>query len=380
MAMTAELEAARSPSVADPIIRLEGIAKRYGELSIIENLDLDIERGEFLTLLGPSGCGKTTTLKMIAGFEVPSAGKVLLDGRDITFAPPYRRPLNTVFQQYALFPHMSVFDNVAFGPRTAGIDRGKVARSVEEALATVSMSQHAKKRPDQLSGGQQQRVALARALVNRPKALLLDEPLSALDVKLRRAMQLELKRIQADVDTTFIFVTHDQEEALTMSCRIAVMNGGRIEQLDEPEVIYRHPATCFVASFIGHANLLPAVVEQVGGGEASLALDGGGRVRSAAPATLKPGQRVLLVLRPEQISLSTKEPFTQTSSVAARLRSVDFQGPTVRYALTREAGAEIVVTVPPHQHLGSLADDATLWVHWEPVHAWVVPEAPGGES
>jgi spermidine/putrescine transport system ATP-binding protein len=382
MALTAELApsaAAPGPApVADPIIRVDRVSKRYGDLSIIENLNLDVERGEFLTLLGPSGCGKTTTLKMIAGFETPSEGRILLDGRDITHAPPYRRPLNTVFQQYALFPHMTVFDNVAFGPRTAGRDRQEVERAVEAALATVSMGQMAWKKPDQLSGGQQQRVALARALVNKPKALLLDEPLSALDVKLRRAMQLELKRIQGEVDTTFIFVTHDQEEALTMSCRIAVMNAGRIEQLDEPETIYRRPSTRFVAGFIGHANLLPATVVEAAGGEALLEVAAGERVRSAAPANTRSGDKVLLVLRPEQVSLTTTAPAGDQAALRATLQTVDFQGPTVRYALARDAAAELIVTVPPHHHLAGVEPGQTLYVHWEPVHAWIVPEAAGG--
>jgi spermidine/putrescine transport system ATP-binding protein len=315
---------------------------------------------------------------MTAGFEIPSAGRILLDGNDITQTPPYRRPLNTVFQQYALFPHMSVFDNVAFGPRTAGVDRDDVARRVDDALAKVSMSQHARKKPDQLSGGQQQRVALARALVNRPKALLLDEPLSALDVKLRRAMQLELKRIQAEVDTTFIFVTHDQEEALTMSCRIAVMNAGRIEQLDAPETIYRRPTTRFVAGFIGHANLLPAKIVEMRGEEAVLSLDDGAVVRSMAPLSARTGENVLLVLRPEQISLGRTRPSGDTPYFAASLTSVDFQGPTVRYALARATGPDIVVTVPPHHHLGEIEPGVTLYVYWEPIHAWIVPDLEGG--
>jgi spermidine/putrescine transport system ATP-binding protein len=382
MAMTADLArsgVAPSPAVTDPIIRLENISKHYGDLAIIEHLDLDIQRGEFLTLLGPSGCGKTTTLKMIAGFEMPSAGRILLDGKEITAEPPYRRPLNTVFQQYALFPHMTVFDNVAFGPRTSRVPPDLVTRRVTDALARVSMSDHARKKPDQMSGGQQQRVALARALVNEPKALLLDEPLSALDVKLRRAMQFELKRIQSDVETTFIFVTHDQEEALTMSSRIAVMNAGRIEQLDAPETIYRRPTTRFVAGFIGHANLLPARVLEIGEGEAVMELAGGGWVRSAAPA-LSPGDKALLVLRPEQVSLAVKRPAQSTSTFAARLDSIDFQGATVRYGLAREDGRPVVVTVPPHHHLSGVEPGTTLWLHWEPIHSWVVPDAAAVEG
>ncbi len=364
---------------SDPIIRLEGISKCYAGQPIIEGLDLDIERGEFLTLLGPSGCGKTTTLKMIAGFEAPTAGRILLDGVDVTALPPYQRPLNTVFQQYALFPHMTVFDNVAFGPRTAGVAKDEIKRSVEAALATVSMASFAAKKPDQLSGGQQQRVALARALVNRPKALLLDEPLSALDVKLRRAMQLELKRIQDEVDTTFIFVTHDQDEALTMSCRIAVMNGGRIEQLDEPEIVYRRPATRFVAGFIGHANLLPAVVASSGVGAAALTLAGGETVHTAAPSTLGPGDPVLLVLRPEQALLAAGSAASDRS-FAGRLKSCDFQGSTYRYALARQDGQEIVVTVLPQHRLDGVEPGDAVSVSWDPADAWVVPDPTRGRG
>ncbi len=286
-----------------------------------------------------------------------------------------------MFQQYALFPHMTVFDNVAFGPRTAGIEKHQVKASVEAALATVGMAAHAGKKPDQLSGGQQQRVALARALVNRPKALLLDEPLSALDVKLRRAMQLELKRIHTEVRTTFIFVTHDQDEALTMSSRIAVMHGGRIEQLDAPEIVYRRPATRFVAGFIGQANLLPAIVEQVapeqqGGVLASLSLAGAGIVHATGPAGLATGQKVLVVLRPEQASLSLANGGEAAGGdgFRARLRSFDFQGSTCRYALTREDGQEIVVTVLPQHQLAGAEPGAQVRVSWDKALVWVVPD------
>jgi spermidine/putrescine transport system ATP-binding protein len=287
--------------------------------------------------------------------------------------PPFRRPLNTVFQQYALFPHMTVFDNVAFGPRTAGRAKEEVKAAVEAALATVSMGGFAQKKPDQLSGGQQQRVALARALVNRPKALLLDEPLSALDVKLRRAMQLELKRIQDDIDTTFIFVTHDQDEALTMSCRIAVMNGGRIEQLDRPEIVYRRPATRFVAGFVGVANLLPAVVDSVRGGEAALALEDGTIVIAAAPPSVAVRDPVLLVLRPEQLALSVGRP-AGGNGFAVRVRAFDFQGATCRYALGREDGQEIVATVLPQHRLPGAEPGDPVHIAWEPEDVWVVPD------
>jgi spermidine/putrescine transport system ATP-binding protein len=360
--------------VKDSVIRLEKVHKVYGHTIVIHSLDLDIRRGEFLTLLGPSGCGKTTTLKMIAGFEQPTSGRILLNGVDVSRTPPYERHLNTVFQQYALFPHMSVQDNVAFGPRTAGLDEARVGQRVTAALAMVNMSKFAQKKPAELSGGQQQRVALARALVNMPSALLLDEPLSALDVKLRRAMQLELKRIQHEVHTTFIFVTHDQDEALTMSTRIAVMNAGQIEQIDTPEEIYKHPATPFVAGFIGHANLLPATVLGREDEEVGLALDGGGRGHAHAPAATAAGARVLLMLRPEMIHLrllnGTQAP---RQGFAARLCSIDFQGSVFRYELEREDGQHVVVTLLPQHKLDGAAEGGSVAVDWDVDLAWVVP-------
>jgi spermidine/putrescine transport system ATP-binding protein len=358
----------------DIVIRLEGVSKRYGEKEVLHALDLDVRRGEFLTLLGPSGCGKTTTLKMIAGFETPTTGQIVLDGSDVSGTPPYKRHLNTVFQQYALFPHMSVYDNVAFGPRTAGVKRPEVHERVVATLAMVNMSDFAPKRPAQLSGGQQQRVALARALVNNPSALLLDEPLSALDVKLRRQMQFELKRIQTEIRTTFIFVTHDQDEALTMSTRIAVMNEGRIDMLGAPEEIYKRPNTPFVAGFIGSANLLPARVTGHGSGEVQLELEGGGGGTAAAPAGLSPGASVLLMLRPEQIAL-VAEPNGAApggGSFSARLASVDFQGSIFRYALRRDDDREVVVTLLPQYQLSGVVPGDRLTVRWDTAHSWVV--------
>jgi spermidine/putrescine transport system ATP-binding protein len=365
-------EAAKNAT--DSVIRLEKVHKAYGQITVIHSLDLDIRRGEFLTLLGPSGCGKTTTLMMIAGFEQPTSGRILLDDVDVSRTPPYERHLNTVFQQYALFPHMSVWDNVAFGPRTVGLDEVSVKERVEAALGMINMSSFAHKKPAELSGGQQQRVALARALVNMPSALLLDEPLSALDVQLRRTMQLELKRIQNEVHTTFVFVTHDQDEALTMSTRIAVMNAGRIEQLDTPEEIYKHPATPFVAGFIGHANLLPATVVSLHGDEVELVLDGGGRGPAHAPATTAVGDRVLLMLRPEMVHLRLlADEAVPTHGFAARLCAVDFQGSLSRYELEREDGRRVVVTLLPQHKLAGAAEGRLVAVDWDADLAWVVP-------
>jgi spermidine/putrescine transport system ATP-binding protein len=246
-------------------IELESVWKRFGEHAAVGGVSLSIAEGDFFSLLGPSGCGKTTTLRMIAGFVAPDEGRVLLQGDDVTTVPPNKRPVNMVFQQYALFPHMTVYDNVAFGLKMAHVPRAEHKARVTEILRVVSLDGYERRRPRQLSGGQQQRVALARALVNRPAALLLDEPLGALDVKLRRHMQLELKRIQNELGTTFVYVTHDQEEALAMSDRIAVMNEGHVEQLGTPREIYEHPASAFVADFVGTVNVL-----NVGDGEISV--------------------------------------------------------------------------------------------------------------
>src|SRR5690349_21656376 len=257
-----------------PSVELRSVTKRFDDLVAVDDLSLDLAAGEFFTLLGPSGCGKTTTLRMIAGFERPSEGEIRIEGVDVAGAPPHRRPTNTVFQSYALFPHLSVEDNVAFGLRRKRIARDEIAGRVAAELERVGLSAEAKRRPAQLSGGMQQRVALARALVNLPKVLLLDEPLGALDLKLRKGLQVELKRIQREVGITFVYVTHDQEEALTMSDRIAVMSRGRVEQVGTPEEVYERPATTFVAGFIGVSNLMPASVAPPG----EVQLEGGPEV------------------------------------------------------------------------------------------------------
>src|SRR5437879_4852357 len=247
-------------------IALEGVGKSFGKAAAVRDVTVSTGEGELFSLLWPSGCGKTTTLRMIAGFETPDEGRIVLDGQDVTSVPANRRPVNMVFQQYALFPHMSIYDNVAFGLKVKRVPRRDHSERIHEMLRVVELEGLERRRPRQLSGGQQQRVALARALVNRPAALLLDEPLGALDVKLRKQMQLELKRIQNELGTTFVYVTHDQDEALAMSDRIAVMNGGRVEQIGAPREIYEHPATTFVADFIGSLNVLaPQVGELVGG-------------------------------------------------------------------------------------------------------------------
>ena len=333
--------------VDSPSVRFEQVTKRFGDVEAVRSLTLDVERGEFFTLLGPSGCGKTTTLRMVAGFEVPSDGRVLLDGDDVTGLPAFKRPTNTVFQSYALFPHLSVERNVAFGLQRQGVDKDEVRSRVADELERVGLAKEAKRKPRQLSGGQQQRVALARALVNRPAVLLLDEPLGALDLKLRKQLQVELKRIQRDVGITFIYVTHDQEEALTMSDRIAVMNRGVIEQVDDPETIYERPRTTFVAGFIGVSNLMPGEVVSANGQSAELRLDAGVTVQteSAGAAT---GERVHAVVRPEKLELHPAGQGAAGSghSVEGTLDSSLYLGTATQVGVSLNDGTKMTVLVP----------------------------------
>ena len=289
----------------EPSVKLASVTKRYGQVEAVRSLDLEIGRGEFFTLLGPSGCGKTTTLRVIAGFEEPNGGTVLIDGEDMEGIPPFRRPTNTVFQSYALFPHLTVEDNVAFGLKRKRVPRDETRTRVGEELERVGLSGEAQRKPHQLSGGQQQRVALARALVNRPSVLLLDEPLGALDLKLRKRLQVELKEIQRDVGITFVYVTHDQEEALTMSDRIAVMNHGVVEQIAGPEEVYDRPATSFVAGFIGVSNLMPGRVSKPGD-PGEVELDAGVSVQ-ASVEDFRPGERCHAVVRPEKLQIRFAE-------------------------------------------------------------------------
>ena len=293
MAAAAELQ----PTLAD--VGLERVTKRFDDVVAVDDVTLEVERGSFFALLGPSGCGKTTTLRMIGGFEEPSAGRIVLGDRDVVGLPPYRRDVNTVFQSYALFPHLTIAENVAFGLRRRGVRGRELKQRVDDALELVALGGFGVRKPRQLSGGQQQRVALARALVNRPRVLLLDEPLGALDLKLRKQMQLELKRIQHEVGITFVHVTHDQEEAMTMADTIAVMSGGRIEQLGTPEELYDLPRTAFVAEFLGVSNLLHGSVA----GSDTVRLDGGGELRVSPEALAGRSGRVAAGVRPEKIRL-----------------------------------------------------------------------------
>lgn len=302
------------------LLELQGITKRFGDFEALRDVSLEIQQGEFIALLGPSGCGKTTLLRLVAGFLSPEAGVVRIDGQDMTALPPYRRPLNTVFQNYALFPHLSVVENVAYGPRRKGTPRGKAFLEAEDTLSLVGLEGFGTRLPRELSGGQQQRVALARAIVNKPKILLLDEPLSALDLKLRRRMQLELKQLQEKLGITFVFVTHDQEEAMSMADRIVVMNAGRIEQVGLGDEIYERPVTRFVADFIGEVNLIDCVID-AGGiicSDLNVPIDSSGNARPG-PATA--------VIRPEHFKLlrlgEHVEPgFVQFKGVIADVASV----------------------------------------------------------
>jgi spermidine/putrescine transport system ATP-binding protein len=286
-------------------IGLVGVSKRFGGVNAVDDVSLEIAEGEFFSLLGPSGCGKTTTLRMVAGFELPDTGRIVMQGRDVTEVRANRRPVNMVFQQYALFPHMSVYDNVAFGLKVKRVPRAEHRGRVDEMLRVVSLEGFDRRRARQLSGGQQQRVALARALVNRPAALLLDEPLGALDVKLRKQMQLELKRIQHELGTTFVYVTHDQEEALAMSDRIAVMNGGRVEQTGSPREIYEHPRTAFVADFIGSLNALDLTIDELVGGYAVARFGEDERVVVPVDGARRAGEQVRVAVRPERVQIGS---------------------------------------------------------------------------
>jgi spermidine/putrescine transport system ATP-binding protein len=353
-------------------ISLRGLTKRFGETTAVDDLDLDIEAGAFFALLGPSGCGKTTTLRMIGGFEDPTAGRVHLGGEDVTTRPPFKRDVNTVFQSYALFPHLDVQRNVAFGLERRKVDRAETRRRVAEVLELTQLTGLEKRKPAQLSGGQQQRVALARALVNRPKALLLDEPLGALDLRLRRQLQLELKRIQQEVGVTFVHVTHDQEEAMTMADEIAVMNDGRVEQRGSATELYERPRTAFVAQFLGTSNLI--------GGR----LVGRGEFRTNAGQTLRVPDSdvregsVCAGVRPEKIELRPAEEASQLNGGANTLRGhvtlAAFLGTAYQYVVATAGGGEITVVEQnrngdSHEALGPGRE---VVLAWRPAHTFVV--------
>ena len=351
-------------------IALEGVSKRFGDADAVRDVTLAIAEGEFFSLLGPSGCGKTTTLRMIAGFEKPDEGRICLLDRDVTSVSPSRRPVNMVFQQYALFPHMSIYDNVAFGLKVKHVPSYEHGARVQQMLRIVALEGLERRRSRQLSGGQQQRVALARALVNRPAALLLDEPLGALDVKLRKQMQLELKRIQSELGTTFVHVTHDQEEALAMSDRIAVMNGGRVEQVGTPREIYERPQTAFVADFIGSLNAIEVTVDELVGGYALMRLGEGERIVVPVGSAARPGDSVRIAVRPERVHIGpTDEPPPDGGSrLEGTILEIVYLGMYTQFHVQTRTGRVISHRLAD-ETLASLEPGSGVAVSWDAEHA-----------
>lgn len=341
------------------IIELCDVEKSYGNNSVVQSMNLKIREGEFLTLLGPSGCGKTTTLRMIAGFEDATAGSILIEGKNVEQNAPYQRNVNTVFQNYALFPHMTVFDNIAFGLTEKKVKKKEIQQRVEEMLSLVQLDGYEKRMPSQLSGGQKQRVAIARALVNRPKVLLLDEPLGALDLKLRKQMQVELKHLQRKLGITFVFVTHDQEEALTMSDRIAVMNGGILEQIGSPEDIYDRPTTKFVADFIGESNILEASVKDIDGDDLSVIMENG-TAHVTASGFVKE-EIVYISIRPERLRCSA-EP-VPGFNLRGKVREHIYVGSIIKTIVELPNGQELRMSSLTGTQLFNPGD--MVWVYWE---------------
>jgi spermidine/putrescine transport system ATP-binding protein len=358
------------------------VTKRFGEFTAVDSITLDIHEGEFFTLLGPSGCGKTTTLRMIAGFEEPNGGGILVGGNDVAGLPAHRRPTNTVFQSYALFPHLTVRDNVAYGLKRKRIDKAEIDERVTAELERVGLGNEGHRKPNQLSGGQQQRVALARAVVNLPKVLLLDEPLGALDLKLRKALQLELKGIQKEIGITFVYVTHDQEEALTMSDRIAVMNRGIVEQVAVPEEVYERPETTFVAGFIGVSNLMPGTVRSLSGQIATVELEAGVTVESKANG-LATGERCHAVVRPEKLYVTPKGEAVAAhaeneQSVEGVVTSSIYLGTATQLVVELKGGARMTVLCPntnEAERQSLPGGGAEVKLAWTPEHIHLVRES-----
>jgi spermidine/putrescine transport system ATP-binding protein len=359
-------------------VELVNVSKSFGDFRAVDHVSLSVPAGSFFSLLGPSGCGKSTTLRMTSGFEQPDFGELRIAGQDMRNVPPFRRPTNMVFQRWALFPHMSVFENVAFGLKVERLKRNEIVRRVGEALALVGLSELQGRKPGQLSGGQQQRVALARALVKRPKVLLLDEPLGALDLKLRLQMQLELKRIQQEVGTTFIYVTHDQSEAMTMSDQIAVMNAGRIEQLGTPQEIYDRPGTRFVASFIGHTNLVDVQVEAISGGVALLN-SSGLSFRTRAEPNIGRGP-AHASLRYERIRIGD-EAAAMPNNFGACVRDVIFSGSSVQYAVQpTDSELELIVETRYDGSAPLLSSGQDVRIGWDETATRVFPHDASYET
>lgn len=351
----------------ETIVKIENVNKQYGENRVVKNLNMEIKKGEFLTLLGPSGCGKTTTLRMIAGFEVPTDGNIYVEGEEVQDTEPYDRAVNTVFQNYALFPHMTIFDNVAYGLKLKKVPKAEIKERVMKMLELVQLGGYENRKPDQLSGGQKQRVAIARALINRPKVLLLDEPLGALDLKLRKQMQFELKRLQKKMGITFIYVTHDQEEALTMSDRIAIMYGGNMEQIGSPREIYEKPASKFVADFIGESNIFYGTVGSIEEtGDAKIILENGEAVAYAPQCSVN--EIVFVSIRPENMVL-TKEP-VPGFSIIGEVKEVIYVGNVNKVIVTLLEGFELKINLRPKEKLPQVGEN--VFISWNKEDAVVI--------
>jgi spermidine/putrescine transport system ATP-binding protein len=357
----------------EAFIQLSGVYKKFegSEGAVVKNLTLNVKKGEFLTLLGPSGCGKTTTLRMIAGFEQPTSGRVIIDGEDVTDISPHERCVNTVFQNYALFPHMNIFDNIAFGLKMKKVSKTEIKERVSAMLKMIQLEGYKKRMPSQLSGGQMQRVAIARAVVNNPKVLLLDEPLGALDQKLRKQMQLELKHLQKRLGITFIFVTHDQEEALTMSDRIVVMRDGVIEQLGAPDEIYEKPVTRFVADFIGDTNLIEGRVAVIEGGKALLQLGAGSELIKVSAGNLTLGEEVSIAVRPERIKLKYV-PEAGEAYLKGSLKDRIYTGTSYKTIIELKDGKLITVNEPVDNHLNFQNDNKEVLLTWKSEYSVVM--------
>ena len=362
--------------MTEPIVAIRNVTKKFpGGVIAVDNVNLDIAQNEFFALLGPSGCGKTTLLRMISGLETPTSGQIVIGGEDMAYTPPNKRPTNMVFQSYAVFPHMTVAQNVAYGLKVTGVEASEIKRRVAEGLEMVKLTALADRKPDQMSGGQRQRVALARALVKRPKVLLLDEPLSALDAKLRDDMRLELTRLQETVGITFIIVTHDQDEALSMASRIAVMDKGAVQQVATPSELYEHPKSRFVADFIGKVNLIDAKVLSQGGNAVTCEAKGLGRLE--LPSDKQLGSSVAIAVRPEKLKISKSEPSSPGSiRLTGKVRDVAYYGDTSHVVIEGTDGLDLAVNVQNESRAGGagVTRGEKVWVHWAPQDSIILTE------